>query len=94
MLVCSAAWLFSAPAEVESPDDGSRRTRLLAPTDTLGHNPHCLGSTLRHCLAPPMREHVSRVSGSRNTLRYLGICGPLFAGADSDARSLTPPVQH
>jgi hypothetical protein len=44
MLVCSAAWLFSAPAEVESPDDGSRRTRLLAPGNPLGHDPHWLAS--------------------------------------------------
>src|SRR5208282_6279138 len=33
-----------APAGVIPPNDGPRLMRLLAPTDTLGHNPNCLGS--------------------------------------------------
>src|ERR1022692_3496942 len=43
---CSAAWLFSAPAEVESPNDGPRRTRLLAPSDPLEHDLYWLASNL------------------------------------------------
>src|ERR1035438_1179388 len=35
-----------APAGVIPPDDGPQRTRLWAPTDALGSNPHCLGRNL------------------------------------------------
>ena len=43
---CSAPRLSSAPAGVDPPNDGPRRTRLWAPTDALGYNPNCLGRTM------------------------------------------------
>jgi len=45
---CSVPWLFSAPAEVESPDDRPQRTRSLVPDDALRYDPHCLDRAKAH----------------------------------------------
>lgn len=68
------AWLFSAPAGVESPNDGSRRTRPLAPMHTLGY-PNCLHRELARKSESRLFGEISFAVTSSKSKTAVGVRG-------------------